>query len=178
MIMINAFFRVCIFFSFSALGSSCVFAYDVDLQKSGVMDFYPSCKLEKKSSLCIERINIDEEKRVFITVNSNFDSTPELLEHDLKDTSSKIRLATFVLRILIGKFNPRFSEEFSGEKIRIKLDNASLDNITVLMKANINKSTYSGFSYIDDDGVLLISVKETDIEPDDYFYSELRNKNN
>ncbi|AIW19110.1 hypothetical protein F0267_21660 [Vibrio coralliilyticus] len=171
--MIGIFFRAFVFPSMFIMGSSYLSAHEIDLQSSGITDYYPSCKLEKKTSLCIDGISIDEEKRALIEVKSDFDSAPELLVHNLKDTSSKVKVATSVMRNLIERLNPRADNELQYKQVPIRLEHASSKNIVILMKVSINGSSYAGFSYINDDGSIIMGIKETILEPDDYFYSEL-----
>ncbi|MEZ8100577.1 hypothetical protein [Vibrio bivalvicida] len=175
-IMISIIYQIFIFSMVFFMGSFYVSAYEVNLKDSGITVYFPSCVAEKEASLCIDRIEIDKEKRVFITVKSDFDSSPEFQSKELRDTSSKVKVATFVMRSLIEKLNPRVSEEFNyqGEMIPLMIEGASTDNIVILMMVDINKRKYSGFSYFNDDGELVTEISETKLNPGDYFYSEVQ----
>ncbi|ERB62709.1 hypothetical protein N779_24875 [Vibrio coralliilyticus OCN008] len=77
------------------------------------------------------------------------------------------------MRNLIERLNPRADNELQYKQVPIRLEHASSKNIVILMKVSINGSSYAGFSYINDDGSIIMGIKETILEPDDYFYSEL-----
>ena len=143
-------------------------AAEIGLDESGITEYSPSCK-NSNFPICIEKIEVDKDKMVFINVFADIDSLPDV---SFDTTSEKMEYSSRLMKLLLAMYNPGIKEINGGdyEPLSLNLKGYKAENIVILLKAVSNKSYYVGYATLEEDNEMT-GITIGNEEPIDYYYS-------
>ena len=148
-------------------------AAEIGLDESGITEYSPSCK-NSNFPICIEKIEVDKDKMVFINVFADIDSLPDV---SFDTTSEKMEYSSRLMKLLLAMYNPGIKEINGGdyEPLSLNLKGYKAENIVILLKAVSKKNYYTGFSTLEE-GEEMSSVITGPQIPIDYYYSQKKER--
>ena len=146
-------------------------AAEINLDESGITEYYPSCK-KSDSPICIESIEVDKDKKIFIHIYVNLDTLPNT---SLDSKEEKMSFSVDSADIFLALFNSRAQKKNGGEYnvLPLNISGYKADDIVILQKSVSGTTSYPGFAAINENEEKKVSVTDENILPIDHYNEQM-----
>lgn len=146
-------------------------AVEINLDESGITEYYPSCK-KSDNPICIENIEIDKDKKIFIHIYVNLDTLPNT---SLDGKKEKMSFSVDSADIFLALFNSRAQKKNGGEYnvLPLNISGYKADDIVILQRSVSGTTSYPGFAAINENEEKKVSVTDENILPIDHYNEQM-----